>query len=310
MSKTEASGIDRFAQTSQGTRICYRDMGESSSPALLLLAGLGEDLTFWTDDFFDALVDRGFRVIAIDNRDVGRSSFVQQPAPPVWRQLAGLPRPDAYTLKDMAQDALGVLNHLGLERVHLVGRSMGGMIAQIIAATEPQRVLSLCSLYSSTGAKGVGGQALSTLGILAAQAAQNRTQAVIDHLRITRHVAGTAHPLDEVAEAAIAATGWDRCAGNQAAGVARQIQAIKATGDRSAQLRRITAPTLVINGDRDLMIDPSGGRATAAAIHGARHIVIPGMGHHVPQTLIATLVEHIAEHAGRVVQGGSHVAQV
>lgn len=309
MSKSAPQGIDRFAMTPHGTRICYRDMGESSNPALLLLAGLGEDLTYWTEDFFDALLARGFRVIAIDNRDVGRSSFAQQPAPPIWRQLAGLPRPDAYTLEDMARDALAVLDHLGLARVHLVGRSMGGMIAQIIAATEPQRVLSLCSLYSSTGAKGVGGQALSTLRILAAQAAQTRTQAVIDHLRITRHIAGTAHPLDEVAEAAIAATGWDRCAGNQPAGVARQIQAIKATGDRSAQLSRITAPTLVLNGDRDLMIDPSGGRATATAIRGAKHVVIPGMGHHLPQTLIATIVDHLAEHVGRVAEGDSHVAQ-
>lgn len=297
---------DRFADLEHGMRICYRDHGDHDSPAMLLLAGLGEDLTFWTQPVIDSLVRHGFRVITTDNRDVGRSTFSHQPPPPFWRQVVGLPRRDAYDLSAMAYDSLGVLDHLGLERVHLVGRSMGGMIAQIIAATQPQRVASLTSLYASTGTKGAGGQAWSTIRILAAQAAQNRTQAVIDHLEITRHIAGTAHPLDEVAEAGLAAAAWDRCAGDQAAGVARQIQAIKAEGDRTAQLDRITAPTLVINGDRDLMIDPSGGRATARAISTAKHIVIPGMGHHLPRTLVTTITGHIADHAGRVRDRGEH----
>src|ERR1700752_5052797 len=124
----------------------------------------------------------------------------------------------------MAKDCVGVLDHVGIAQVHLVGRSMGGMIAQTIAATEPQRVLSLTSIYSTTGASKVGRPALSTMRLLVASPARNRTAAVRNHLQITRHIAGTAYPIDDAEEAAIAARGWDRSAGNSAAGVARQIQ--------------------------------------------------------------------------------------
>lgn len=304
MLDASADPRDRFVDLEHGTRICYRDTGDAERPPMLLLAGLGEDLTFWTDPLVEALVAHGFRVVSVDNRDVGRSTFSHQPPPPIWRQVTGLPRRDAYSLSDMAQDALGVLDHLGIDRVHLVGRSMGGMIAQTIAATQPARTLSLTCLYSSTGARSVGRPNWSTIRILAAQAAQTRTEAVRDHLEITAHVAGTAYAVDEVAEASIAATGWDRCAGSQAAGVARQIQAIKRSGDRTRQVRQISAPTLVINGDRDLMIDPTGGIATAKAVHGARHIVIPGMGHHLPEDLFETITEHIAAHALSVQERG------
>ncbi|MFF7848053.1 alpha/beta fold hydrolase [Streptomyces sp. NPDC007910] len=306
----ETSGtesVDQYATLPSEMTICFRDHGDKADPAMLLIAGLGEDLTFWTDSFVASLVARGFRVVAIDNRDVGQSTFVATPPPGLWRQIAARPRGDAYTLADMAQDGIGVLDHLGISRVHLVGRSMGGMIAQTIAATAPERVLSLTSLYSTTGAKKVGRPALSTIRLLAAPPARNRTAAVRAHLRLTRHVAGTDHPIDDAAEAAIAARGWDRSAGEPAAGTARQIQAIQRSGDRTAELRRITAPTLVINGDRDPLVDPSGGAATVRAIRSAQHVVIPGMGHHIPEALVDPITTYVSQHANRVGEGGSHV---
>ncbi|MFF8475125.1 alpha/beta fold hydrolase [Streptomyces sp. NPDC015414] len=307
---SETSGVestDRFAALPSGMRICFRDLGDKADPAILLIAGMGEDLTFWTDSFFDSLVARGFRVVAIDNRDVGRSTFVAAPPPALWRQIAARPRGDAYALSDMARDAVGVLDCLGISQVHLVGRSMGGMIAQTIAATAPERVLSLTSLYSTTGSKKVGRPALSTIRLLAAPPARTRTEAVRAHLRITRHLAGTGYPIDDAAEASIAARGWDRGAGDPAAGVARQVQAIQRSGDRTAQLGRITAPTLVINGDRDLLVHPSGGAATVRAICSAQHVVIPGMGHHIPEALVGPVTTYIAQHANRVGEGGNHV---
>ena len=301
------SDSDQFATLRSGTTICYRDIGDESDPAVLLIAGLGEDLTFWTDSFVGSLVAQGFRVITMDNRDVGQSSFASTPAPSLWRQVIGRPRSDAYSLADMASDCVGVLEHLEIARVHLVGRSMGGMIAQTIAATEPRRVLSLTSIFSTTGASKVGQPALSTIRLLVVSPARNRTAAVRDHLQITSHIAGTAYPIDDAAEAAIAARGWDRSSGDTAAGVARQIQAIQRSGDRTAQLRGITAPTLVINGDRDLLVDPSGGAATVKAIRSARHVVIPGMGHHIPEALVEPITRHVSQHAFRVAEGGSCV---
>lgn len=302
-----AESVDQYATLPSGMTICFRDFGDKADPAMLLIAGLGEDLTSWTDAFVGSLVACGFRVVAIDNRDAGQSTFGAAPPPGVWRQIAARPRGDAYALADLAQDAIGVLDHLGIARVHLVGRSMGGMIAQTIAATAPERVLSLASLYSTTGARKVGQPALSTIRLLVAPPARTRTAAVRAHLRITRHIAGRGHPIDDAAEAAIAARGWDRSAADPAAGVARQIQAIQRSGDRTTQLRRITAPTLVIHGDRDLMVNPSGGVATVQAIRSAQHVVIPGMGHHIPEALVDPVTTYISQHANRVGGGGNHV---
>jgi pimeloyl-ACP methyl ester carboxylesterase len=308
MRDEEAIATDQFVDLSSGIRICYRDHGRRTDPAILLVAGLGEDQTYWGDAFVGALVSRGYRVITMDNRDVGQSTFVATPPPALWRQVIGRPRDEAYSLSDLAVDCIGVLDHLGLDRVHIVGRSMGGMISQMVAATASDRVLSLTSIYSTTGAAKVGQAAKSTIRILAlAPAAKNRTDAVRGHLRITQHVAGPAYPLDEVEEAGIAARAWDRCSGDQAAGVARQIEAIQRSGDRTAYLRRITAPTLVIHGDRDLLVHPSGGGATAQAIPGAQHVVIEGMGHHIPSSLVEPITRYIVGQADRVSAGGEGV---
>lgn len=302
----ESGSEDRFATLPGGIRMCFRDAGDASDPAILLIAGLGEDLTFWGDSFVNSLVQSGFRVITLDNRDVGRSSFSESQPPALWRQALAHPRRDAYTLADMAEDAVGVLDHLGIREVHLVGRSLGGMIAQTIAAGEPRRVLSLTSIYSTTGSTKVGQPAKSTMRLLMSPDARNRDEAIRAHLRITRHISGRAYPVDPLAETEIAGGGWDRAAGSLAAGGARQIQAIQRSGDRTLQLRSITAPTLVINGDRDLMVAETGGVATAKAINGARYIAISGMGHHIPESLVTTITGHIAQHAA-VREGEKHV---
>ncbi|MEJ6555057.1 alpha/beta hydrolase [Microbacterium esteraromaticum] len=307
MPRIAQTNADQFVTLPSGIRICFREAGKKGDPVVLLIPGMGEDLTYWTDSVVEAFVQRGFRVISIDNRDSGRSSRASTPPPAVWRQVIARPRPDGYTLADMAGDVTDLLDHLGIDRVHLVGRSMGGMIAQTVAASEPERVLTLTSLYSTTGARKIGQPAWSTMKILAGPEARNRTEAVRAHLRITRHIAGCGYPIDDAAEAAIAAHGWDRSNGDIAAGAARQIQAIQLSGDRTHQLRRITAPTLVINGDRDLLVSPSGGVAIAQAIPSSEHIVIPGMGHHMTEALVAPIIDHIVRHIERQRQGEAHV---
>jgi pimeloyl-ACP methyl ester carboxylesterase len=290
---------DRLVTLAGGTRVCYRIDGDPGDPPVLLLAGLAEDLTTWSERFVSALVATGFQVIRMDNRDCGRSTYAITPPPSTLRQLLARPRRDAYTLADMAADAAQLIEHLGLGPAHLVGRSMGGMIAQTVAARYPELTASLTCLYSTTGDPKVGQPAASTMALIAAPPPRNRVQAVRAHLRMTAHLAGTGFPIDEVEEAGHAIETWNRTAGDGAAGTARQVQAIQASGDRTAEIARITAPTLVINGDRDLIVAPSGGDAIAAAIPGTRHVVIPGMGHHLPDALALRVADHVVAHLER-----------
>jgi pimeloyl-ACP methyl ester carboxylesterase len=291
---------EHLVELPSGVRLCYRDEGEGE--ALLLVAGLGQDLTAWPEPFVRGLVHRGFRVVRHDNRDVGRSSRIAAPPPATWRQLLARPRPEAYTLQDMADDAVALLDHLAIDRAHLVGMSMGGMIAQTVAASRPDRVRTLTSVFSTTGHTRVGQPAWSTKLRLVKPEARTRDGFVNRHLALTAHLAGRGYPMDEAAETAYAERVWDRGASSGAgAPVARQIQAIQASGDRTWQVRRITAPTLVVHGDRDLIVHPSGGRATADAIAGARHVSIPGMGHHLAPGLLDRLADLITEHTREAV---------
>ncbi|MEV0339184.1 alpha/beta hydrolase [Nocardia sp. NPDC050713] len=296
MSDQSEVSTDQFTRLPSGIRVCYRVDGQPGQPAVLLLGGLGEDLTMWSQQFVTALVSRGFLVIRTDNRDSGRSTFVSDPAPGVLRLASSRPRSDAYTLTDCATDCAYLIEHLGVGPAHLVGRSMGGMIAQTVAAAFPTHAASLTSIYSTTGNPAVGRASLKTTFILATQSPKTKPQAIKAHLRLTANLAGAGYPIDEFAEAEHAATQWDRTAGDGAAGMQRQLQAILASGDRTAELRTIQVPTLVINGERDPLVDPSGGEATAAAIPDSRHLVIAGMGHHIPDSLADLIVERIAAH--------------
>lgn len=292
MSATRESA-DQFAEVGDGLRICYRLDGDPDGEPLVLVAGLGQQLTVWPQPLVDALVAEGYRVVRLDNRDAGRSTKVDQPTPGTLRMLLGRPRPGAYTLGHMAGDVVALLDHLGLERVHLVGQSMGGMIAQTVAACAPARVRSLVSIYSTTGDTKVGQASFRTKLMVTRRGPRDAEEAVAGHLAMTRHLAGRDFPIDEDAERAYAAEAWERAGGANGAGLARQIQAIQASGDRTAEVATITVPTLVVNGDRDLIVHPTGGVATARAVAGSRHVVIRGMGHHLAPTLVPRIVEEI-----------------
>ena len=285
-----AEDTDRFVDLPAGPRLCYRVDGPDDGTPLLLIAGLGLDLTSWPQRMVGGFAERGFRVVRFDNRDAGRSSRIAAPPPGRVRQLLARPRPDAYDLTDMAADTVGLLDALGVERVHLLGMSMGGMIAQTVAARHPARVLSLTSVFSTTGDRRVGQPARSTLLRLAKAPARTVEESVERHLAMVGHIGSATFPPDEEVERAWATAVWDR-GGGSSAPVARQIGAIQASGDRTADLARITAPTLVVHGDRDLMVHPTGGRATAAAIPGARHVEVAGMAHHLAPGVVDHLVE-------------------
>ncbi|GAA3194194.1 alpha/beta fold hydrolase [Dactylosporangium siamense] len=290
---------DLFVQLPDGRpRICYRVDGPADGAPLLLIAGLGLDLTSWPQRMLDGLTGQGLRVIRLDNRDAGRSTRVAARPPGLLRQLFARPLPGAYDLADMAEDAHGLLEHLGVGRVHLAGMSMGGMIAQTLTARHPDRVATLTSIFSTTGDRRVGQPARSTMMRMAKRPARTVEESAARHLALLRHIGSTEFPPDEAVEREWIAQLWDRGSGRpNHAGVARQIGAIQASGDRTAQLRTITAPTLVIHGDVDRMVHPSGGRATAAAIPGARHVEIAGMRHHLAPGVQDRLVELIASAA-------------
>ena len=286
-----SSSQDRFADLPAGPRICYRVEGSSGGEPLLLLAGLGLDLTSWPQRLVDGFTARGFRVVRMDNRDAGRSGRIAIPPPGRLRQLLARPRPDAYDLTDMAADTIGLLDVLNIRRVHLVGMSMGGMIAQVVAARHPHRVASLTSIFSTTGHRRVGQPARSTVLRLAKAAPRTVEESVERHLAMLSHIGGPGFPPDDDLERAWATAVWERGGGDRSQEVARQIGAIQASGDRTRELARIAAPTLVVHGDEDRMVHPSGGRATADAIAGTRLVEIPGMGHHLAPGVVDRLVE-------------------
>lgn len=290
---------DRVADVGRGVSLTYRTYGDPTGEPLLLIAGLGLDLTSWPEGIIDGLARNGFHVVAFDNRDAGASTQIRAPPPSRLRLLLARPRVDAYDLGDMAADTVALLDHLGLERVHLVGMSMGGMIAQTVAARHPYRVASLTSILSTTGDRTVGHPARSTILRLARPPAQTAEQYVKGHLRMLDHIGSASHRYDETRERKWAMSAWHRGSGRSAyRGTARQIGAIQKSGDRTAELRGITAPALVVHGDSDLMVDPSGGRATAAAIPDSRYVVVDGLAHHLPPSLDHSIVELVRHHAG------------
>lgn len=291
---------DRFVDLPGDLRICYRVDGPDDGPVLVLLAGLGLDLTSWPQPMVDGFVARGFRVVRPDNRDAGRSSRVRAGSPGFARQLLARPRRDAYDLADMAADTVGLLDHLGVPAAHLLGMSLGGMIAQTVAARYPDRVLTLTSVFSTTGERRVGQPARSTLLRMAQGPSRDVEQSVARHLSMLRHIGSSELQPDEQAERAWAEGLWRRAGGRRArSGIPRQISAIHASGDRTAELARVVAPTLVVHGSRDRMVHPGGGEATARAIRGARHVVVPGMGHHLAPGVVERLVELTSELAGQ-----------
>jgi pimeloyl-ACP methyl ester carboxylesterase len=260
--------------------------------------GLATQMIAWHEDFCAELAGRGFFVIRFDNRDVGRSTALRHLPAPTIRQLALRSKKAAsYSLSDMAADAVGLLDELGIERAHVVGASMGGMIAQTIAIEHPQRVLSLCSIMSNTGSRWAGQPKLATYRVLLAVQPTDREQFIEHVLKMYRVIGSPGFDRDEDDLREIAARSYDR--GRNPAGSGRQLAAIIASGDRTAGLRTLRVPTVVIHGTKDPLVRPSGGRATARAIPGARLTTVEGMGHDLPREAWPRIIGAIVENAAR-----------
>jgi pimeloyl-ACP methyl ester carboxylesterase len=281
-----------------GIEIAYESFGDPGDPALLLILGLGAQLLLWDEELCALLAERGFYVIRFDNRDIGRSTkFEEGPAPNVAAALAGDVSSAAYTLDDMADDAAGLLDALGIDTAHVVGASMGGMIAQVIAIRQREQVLSLTSIMSTTGDPAVAEPTPEALAVLLTPPPADRQGYIDYHVRAARTIGSPAFPVDEDRLRRRAAALYDRSF--YPPGVARQLIAVLASPDRTRALAAVSVPTLVIHGRDDPLIPVSGGEATARAVPGAELLVIPGMGHDLPPELWPTLADAIAGNAAR-----------
>jgi pimeloyl-ACP methyl ester carboxylesterase len=279
----------------------YESLGDPAHPAIVLIMGLGMQLTAWPDSFCRALVERGYRVVRFDNRDCGLSGRTpgKKRANLMLAMAAsalGLPVRTPYTLDDMAGDVTGLMDRLGIAQAHIVGASMGGMIAQVLTAKFPQRVLSLTSIMSSSGNRRVSKPTKPARKVLLSRPADPKdTESVIDYMVQMFGVIGSpAYPAtpDELRDR----LGRSIRRAYTPAGTARQLLAIIASGDRRKLLRTITAPTLVIHGAADPLVPLAAGRDTAQNIPGAELLVIEGMGHDFPEALMPRLAQAIADH--------------
>jgi pimeloyl-ACP methyl ester carboxylesterase len=283
-----------------GIELEYDTRGDPAAPPLLLVMGLGAQMTAWDDELCDRFAAAGFFVIRFDNRDVGLSTKIEVDGfdvlAAIGTALSG-GTPDApYLLTDMADDAFALLDHLGVERAHVVGASMGGMIAQTMAVTRPERVATLTSIMSTTGDPAVGTATPEALALLLTRPPTERDEYVANAVSSARLLHGPVLPFDEERAATRAAGFYDRCF--HPAGVGRQLVAILASGDRTPHLAACEVPTLVIHGDADPLVDHSGGVATAEAVPGAELLTIEGMGHDLPLERWDDVVKAVVDHTG------------
>lgn len=297
MSAPEPSG-ESFADVGGGVTLCYETFGEPADPPLLLIMGLGMQMIAWHDDFCGALGAEGFYVVRFDNRDAGRSTSIRG-RPPGLGQIATRRFGERqYALEDMAGDTAGLLRALDLAPAHVVGASLGGMIAQTVAAHHPESVRTLTSIMSTTGSRLRGQPALGMYRHLLAQAPAER-EAFIEHVTtLFLKIGSPDFPTDLAELRERAGRSYDR--GVNRAGTGRQLGAILKSGDRTRALGKITVPTLVVHGSADRLVSPSGGRATAAGIPGAELMTIEGMGHDLPRALWPRIIAAVTERARRV----------
>ncbi|WP_395644867.1 alpha/beta fold hydrolase [Terricaulis sp.] len=289
-----------------GITIEYDVQGPENGEPLLMIMGLGSQLTRWAQPLLDKFHARGMLTIRFDNRDVGLSEkFKGLPnlQDVIAQRMAGQTPAVPYTLDDMAADAVGVLDHLGIARAHVVGASMGGMIGQLVTADHGERVLSFTSIMSTTGNPALPPATPEAMAVLLTPAPNPHTdeQAYLDHMiRNARTIGSPAYPFDEALVRQRLGSDAKRC--YEPAGVLRQMCAVTANGDRRAKLATITAPVCVIHGEDDPLVPVDGGRDTAASIPGAEFVLVPGMGHDVPPGLYDLLVDNICRNAARAKQ--------
>jgi pimeloyl-ACP methyl ester carboxylesterase len=285
-----------------GIELEYDEFGDDDDPALVLIAGLGAQLIDWPAEFCEQLAARGLHVIRFDNRDAGLSASLDSlGTPDLGAVLSGDHDTVPYLLADMAADTVGLFDALGIRRAHLVGVSLGGMVAQQVAIDHPGRLLSLCSISSTTGDASVGQATPDALGALARPSATSREEAIRNSAASSRVFRSPGFGLsdDELLQRATAK--YDRS--NRPQGRLRQIAAVAASPDRTKALRDVTMPTMVIHGDVDPLVNVSGGRATAAAIPGAELVIVSGMAHDLPRALWPQLIEAIVGNAGQALSG-------
>ncbi|HEY5816365.1 MAG TPA: alpha/beta hydrolase [Solirubrobacterales bacterium] len=299
-----ALGEERLAPVN-GIEIAWQEIGDPDGEPLLLVMGLATQMLAWDEAFCALLAERGFRVVRFDNRDIGRSTKIEAAGVPKRAEmLLGGRRTAPYLLSDMAADTTGLMDHLGIESAHLVGASMGGMIAQTVAIEHPQRVRSLVSMMSSTGNRRLGLPTRKAFGTLFARPRPGREAAIEQTVRTFKTIGSPAYPMDEERFRALAGASYDRS--HSRAGIARQLHAIVASGDRTAALERLRLPATVLHGGSDPLIRPAAGRATARAIRDSRLRIFEGMGHDLPPALWPDFAEEITATAARA---GTRTAQ-
>ena len=290
--------------TANSINIEYESFGDSSDPVILLIMGLGMQMIAWPEQFCSELASRGYRVIRYDNRDTGFSTKFDDKKTPnvaslVMRSLLRLPIRVPYTLVDMADDAVGLLDALGVDTAHIVGASMGGMIAQNVAARHPQRVSSLTSVMSTSGHRSLPGpdRLVSRHIFLSGRNVDDREAVIARSMRTIELIGSPAYPVDEEKRREMGAMSFDRCF--FPSGFVRHVGAIIKDGDRRSRLRTIAAPTLVIHGREDPLVPLAGGIDTAKHIPGAQLEIIDGMGHNFPVELWPQIIGLIADHGRR-----------
>ncbi len=284
--------------SANGIQLCYQEMGEPDGEPLVLVMGLATQMIAWFDGLCELFAERGFRVIRFDNRDIGRSTHLKTAGMPSRIDLLTGRRSAApYLLSDMAKDTVGLLDFLEIDRAHVVGASMGGMIVQQMAIDHQERLRSMVSIMSTTGSRRAGQPSMKAYALMLGTPPSAREQVISRAIRTFKVIGSPGFAFEEDVVREMAETSYER--GHSAAGVARQLQAILASGDRTKGLHNVHVPATVIHGTRDPLVKPSGGRATAKAIPGARLMMIDGMGHDLPRDLWPTFANAIDVNAAR-----------
>jgi pimeloyl-ACP methyl ester carboxylesterase len=286
--------------TANGIQIEYETFGDRASPALLLIAGNGAQLNFWNAGFCELLSKEGFFVIRFDNRDAGLSTKFGKAGIPdmmamIKDAMAGKPVDSAYSLDDMADDAVGLLQALGIRKAHICGASMGGMIAQVVTYRHPEHVLSLTSIMSNTGNPDMPQGKPEAIAAVVAPPPEEREAYIEHNLNVWRKIWSPGFPFEEKRAREFIEQSYDRSYYPQ--GMARQNAAVMACGDRRPSLASIKVPTLVIHGSGDPLIPVESGKETAQAIPGANLLIIEGMGHDMPKGAWPEIASAIARHA-------------